>query len=124
MKRSIVLFNGQYYWECHEALEDLWLEARGTPVRYVYWVVIQVACCLLHYRDGNLAGAEGMLEKARGKLRRWKKEEAENSLLEYNLSWSALAREVFAVGKGAPLKEYENLYMFRFKNPTDWEYHF
>ena len=123
MKQGIELFNRQHYWECHEVLEDVWLEGRGDPARYVYWAVIQVACCLLHWRDGSLVGAAGMLEKAKDKLAKWEKEEAVNSLLEYNLDWSALRKEVFSIEKGAPLKEYENLYNFRFKEPEFWEYH-
>ena len=124
MKHGVDLFNRQYYWECHEALEDVWLEDRGEPARYVYWAVIQVACCLLHLRDGNLAGAEGMLEKAKGKLRRWEGEEAENPLIERNLLWSEFSGEVFAVERGALPEDYGNLARFRFKDPDDWEYEF
>ena len=122
MKQGAKLFNEQYYWECHEALEEVWLEDRGDPARYVYWAVIQVACCLLHWRDGNLVGAEGMLDKAKGKLKRWEKEEAENPLLERNLYWSEFSREISALGKGASLEGYKNLARFRFKNPDEWEY--
>ena len=122
MRQGVDLFNSGHYWECHEALEDIWLEDRGNPVRYVYWAVIQVACCLLHHRDGNLVGAAGMLEKAREKLERWRREGAENSLLERNLRWSAFAGEVFAVGEGTALEDYEALARFRFRDPTDWEY--
>ena len=123
MQHGVALFNRRHYWECHEALEDIWLEDRGNPVRYVYWAVIQVACCLLHHRDGNLAGAEGMLEKAKGKLERWNREESENPLLERNLCWSVLSGAVFGVEKGAVLEDYDNLARFRFKEPQDWEYH-
>ena len=122
MEHGVKLFNGQCYWECHEALEDVWLEDRGDPARYVYWAVIQVACSLLHRRDGNLAGAKGMLEKAKEKLERWKGEEADNPLLEENLLWSKFGKEVFAVEGGASLEGYDNLFRFRFKDPDDWEY--
>ena len=123
MQQGIVFFNRQRYWECHEVLEDAWLEARGDPARYVYWAVIQVACCLLHWRDGNLTGAAGMLKKAKDKLSQWEKEEAVNFLLEHNLDWTRFRREVFSIKMGAGLEEYRNLYAFRFKDPVLWEYH-
>ena len=123
MREGIELFNSERYWECHEALEDIWLEDRGEPARYVYWAVIQIACCLLHSRDGNLAGAEGMLEKSKDKFRRWEKEEPVNHLLEHNLHWFTLSQMVFAISRGAPLEQYRPLHAFRFREPEDWEYH-
>ncbi len=70
MAESIRLFNQQKYWECHEALEDLWMEDRQDPVRNVYWAVIQVAAACIHYRDSNLVGCQGMIAKAKEKFRR------------------------------------------------------
>ena len=60
IRKGVEFYNVRKYWECHEELEDHWLEDRGDNARYVYWVIIQAATALFHYEDGNLAGATGM----------------------------------------------------------------
>ena len=42
MREGVELFNQQMYWECHESLEDVWMEDKGDLARNVYWAVIQV----------------------------------------------------------------------------------
>lgn len=64
MKEGLTLFNEQKYWECHEALEDVWMEDRNDNARNVYWAVIQVAAACIHYRDSNLIGAQGKIGRA------------------------------------------------------------
>lgn len=41
VRKGVVLFNQQKYWECHEELEHHWLESRGDNARLVYWAVIK-----------------------------------------------------------------------------------
>ena len=69
-KEGVLLFNEQKYWECHEVLEDHWLESRGDNARYVYWAIIQVAAAMIHYRDENLSGARGLIAKAKEKFQK------------------------------------------------------
>ena len=115
MKQGVILFNQQKYWECHEILEEQWLEDRGDPARYVYWAVIQVACSMVHYLDNNLTGALGMLGKAKDKFSRCEEKGVETPLLYKNLSWDKLKKWVFE-------ENYRQLYGFRFKDPLLWEY--
>lgn len=122
MKHGIKLFNQQKYWECHEYLEDHWFEDMGDNARYVYWAVIQVACSMIHYRDGNLAGAFGMLKKARDKFTQCESKKVETELLYKVLSWEKLKKLVFSIPDDAPLEAYKVLYAFRFKDPSLWDY--
>lgn len=85
---GLILFQAGDYWECHEVLEDAWMEAAHDPVRYIYWAVIQVAVSLYHYEDGNFAGAFGMMKNAKEKLRECEKRHVESELLEQKLAWS------------------------------------
>lgn len=53
------------YFECHEVLEELWLEC-GRDL--FYQGLLQVAVGLFHHRNGNLRGAMKMLRSALAKL--------------------------------------------------------
>jgi uncharacterized protein len=55
------------YFECHEVMEELWLEeGRNT----LYQGLLQVAVGLYHYRNGNVGGAVKLLTAALEKLER------------------------------------------------------
>jgi predicted metal-dependent hydrolase len=44
-QRGVALFNQGHYWECHEALEPLWLKSRGLD-RHFYGGIILLAAAL------------------------------------------------------------------------------
>lgn len=117
---GIRLFNVQKYWECHEELEHHWLEEAG-PIRNVYWAVIQVAASMIHYRDGNLVGAKGLIQKAKQKFDRCEQFKIESELLERNLSWSELKAMAREVPNEPELSDFKKLFEFRFKEPTTWK---
>jgi hypothetical protein len=117
---GIRLFNAQKYWECHEDLEDHWRE-EPAPVRNVYWAVIQVAAAMIHYRDENLIGACGLINKAKQKFDRCEQLKIENELLERNLSWTELKKMVRMVPDEALLTDFKKLFEFRFKDPSSWK---
>lgn len=108
------LYNQQKYWECHEYLEDHWFEDMGDNARYVYWTVIQVACSLHHHRDGNTAGAAGMLAKAKDKFQRCRELGVETPLLRDHLNWETFRRLVFEIPPAASPESYQKLQAFRF----------
>lgn len=114
MKKAIALFNAQKYWECHEELEHHWLEETG-PLRNVYWAVIQVAASMIHYRDGNLVGAKGLLVKSKEKFKRVESFKIENKLLNEELDWQQLKELVFKVPAEPQLEDFKDLFEFRFK---------
>jgi predicted metal-dependent hydrolase len=53
------------YFECHEVLEELWLEEGRDPL---YQGLLQVAVGLYHFRNDNLGGAIKLLTAAVEKL--------------------------------------------------------
>ncbi|MBI3735815.1 DUF309 domain-containing protein [Candidatus Sumerlaeota bacterium] len=50
------LFNERDFYECHEVLEDLWMETQAEERPY-YQGLIQTATAFYHLENGNLAGA-------------------------------------------------------------------
>jgi predicted metal-dependent hydrolase len=53
------------YFECHEVMEELWLE-EGRSL--LYQGLLQVAVGLYHYRNGNVSGAMKLFTAALEKL--------------------------------------------------------
>jgi predicted metal-dependent hydrolase len=116
IREGVELFNEQKYWECHEALEDLWLEDRQDTARLIYWAIIQVAAACIHYRNKNLVGAQGMIAKAKDKFLRTRSEHALTDVVLEHLDWVELEGLVFAISDEKPeLEEFADLFEFRFK---------
>ena len=117
IKEGIELFNEQKYWECHESLEDLWMEDKNDSARYIYWAIIQVAAACIHYRDSKIIGAQGMINKAREKFRRTRELHVLTPIVLKYLDWAELEALVAQIKeKDAKLEDFEELYNFRFKN--------
>jgi len=118
IREGLALYNAHKFWECHEYLEDHWMEDIGDQARLIYWAVIQVATALYHARDENLNGAQGMLLKAKDKLKRIEEARAETGLLK-QINWrkfKLLVREV--PGHEAKLEDFNELFEFRFPLPS------
>ena len=117
MEEGVRLFNDQMYWECHESLEDVWMEDRNDQARTVSWAVIQVAAACIHYRDHKIIGAQGMILKAKEKFRRCHDLHILTPLVLKYLDWQELEALVMKIpDKEAKLEDFEDLYNFRFKN--------
>ena len=64
--RFLVYFNHERdYFECHEVMEELWLEEGRHPV---WQGLLQVAVGLYHHRNGNVNGAIKLFQQALAKL--------------------------------------------------------
>jgi predicted metal-dependent hydrolase len=122
--KGIELYNQEKFWECHEELEDPWMELRGEGAQYVFWFVIQVATSLFHVRQKNLAGAIGMHKKAMEKLKKIDQFGAESDILRKYLNWDRFRQLVSTIPKQATLEDFEELYQFRFPRPDKWPAHF
>lgn len=60
-KEGLKLFNEKKYFECHEVIEDLWLETPESDVhRDLYKGVIQAAAAIYQFDRGILTGARGL----------------------------------------------------------------
>lgn len=63
---AVDLFNHGYYWEAHEAWESLWHAAgRHGQVGDFLKGLIKLAAAGVKYREGNAAGVERHLDRAR-----------------------------------------------------------
>ena len=64
---GIRLFNTQKFFEAHEALEEVWLNAEGRQKIFLHGL-IQVAAAFHHHTKGNIAGFRSLLGKGLSKL--------------------------------------------------------
>jgi predicted metal-dependent hydrolase len=60
------------YFECHEVLEELWLEEGRFPL---YQGLLQVAVALYHHRNGNVGGSIKLFTAAIEKLEMYSEQE-------------------------------------------------
>jgi predicted metal-dependent hydrolase len=123
MMEGVRLYNQGKFWECHEELEDHWLADMGDDARYVYWVVIQVATALYHHADGNLAGAKGMLNKAKEKILQCERRQVESDIMNKFLAWKRFKKLVKEVPNEPILEDFLKLKEFRFSDPDKWSPH-
>ncbi len=56
------------YFECHEVMEELWLDKNRHPL---YQGLLQVAVGLYHHRNGNRGGSIKLFSQAIDKLERY-----------------------------------------------------
>jgi len=66
--QGIRLFNEEYFFEAHEVLEDLWKREHGKPKLFLQGL-IQICAAYHHFQNGNLIGAETLLERGAQKMR-------------------------------------------------------
>ena len=74
LREGIALFNRGEFFDCHELLEELWLESTGERKEFLQGL-IQVAVALHHLRNRNRLGAKRLLTAAMEKLEEYGPEE-------------------------------------------------
>ena len=67
LRHGIDLFNRGAFFECHEALEEIWTPERG-PRRLFLQSIIHIAVAFYHVQRGNRIGAERQLRKGLKKM--------------------------------------------------------
>ena len=99
-QEGIALFNRGRFFDCHEALEEVWLEFSGERKKFLQGL-IQVAVALHHLRNGNRVGAERLLAAAVEKLAG---DSPEQELLDVDALLAALAplRKQIRAGESPP----------------------
>ncbi len=68
VRQGIEEFNRGEFFECHESLEDAWIEEPGR-VRFLYQGILQVGVGFYHQQNGNWRGATGVLQSGIERLR-------------------------------------------------------
>ncbi len=61
--QAIDCFNKGQYFECHEFLEELWLQGNG-PRELFYQAILQAAVALYHLERKNIFGAKSLFESS------------------------------------------------------------
>ena len=67
---GIVLFNRGDFFEAHEVWESLWMDT-SSPEKKFYQGLIQAAVGLLHFCNGNVAGAAKLYKSSRDYMLRY-----------------------------------------------------
>ena len=65
--QGIEEFNRGEFFECHEYLEEAWMQETGR-VRYLYQGILQVGVGFYHLQNGNWRGATGLLRNGTTRL--------------------------------------------------------
>jgi uncharacterized protein len=67
--KGIEEFNRGEFYECHEYLEEAWMQEPGR-VRFLYQGILQVGVGFYHLQNGNWRGATGLLRNGAVRLER------------------------------------------------------
>ena len=67
LARGVAQFNRGFYFECHETLEEMWSDLRGSS-RDFFQGLIQVSVGFHHLGRGNRAGALKTFTRALGRF--------------------------------------------------------
>ena len=121
INRGLILYNDELYWECHEELENHWLEESGDDVRYIYWTIIQVAAALLHYENNNLGSALSLINKAKEKVTKCESTQVEGPYLEEVLEWNKFKKLIKDISENDLVVGFKNLKSFKFNSVAKHE---
>lgn len=72
--QSVDLFNDQRYWECHEAMEQIWRRETNPAEKSVQQGMILAASALVHAQKDENAICLGMIPRTLLRLDSWKEE--------------------------------------------------
>jgi uncharacterized protein len=71
--KGIEEFNRGEFYECHEYLEEAWMQ-EPRRVRFLYQGVLQVGVGFYHQQNGNWRGATGLLRNGTQRLKEFEPE--------------------------------------------------
>ena len=71
--KGIEEFNKGEFYECHEYLEEAWMQEPGR-VRFLYQGILQVGVGFYHQHNGNWRGATGLLRNGIARLKEFEPE--------------------------------------------------
>ena len=70
-RRGVEEFNRGFFFECHDTLEELWMETAGNDRQFLQGL-IQVAVGFYHFFNQNFTGAASQFTKGLDKLDRYR----------------------------------------------------
>lgn len=102
--RAIAQFNQKDYYECHDTLEALWMEAT-EPERSFYQGLLQLAVACYHLSQGNQRGAILLLGEGIKRLKPYGADYAAINVVQLVEQAKSLQRELQHSGEVLPLPE-------------------
>ena len=94
---GIRLFNDEDFFECHEVLEELWMETHGYEQKF-FQGLSQAAVGMLHFGNENLGGARKLYNSARQKLEQYPSPFLQMDLLQFLLDFEFCFQELLEAG--------------------------
>ena len=110
---GLELYNQGEYWDCHEDLEEKWLQRTYQNEKYIFWAVIQVATALYHVERQNIAGARGMIIKSKEKIEKSLEAKLQSKELD-SIDWSTFAELVMGIPNNPDFVDFNELKKFKF----------
>lgn len=92
-REGLRLFNEEEFFECHDALEELWSETEGEPKKFLQGL-IQAAIALFHFGNENFGGAKKLYTSSRKLLDAYDAEYWDVALGEFLNDFEACFREL------------------------------
>ena len=68
MAEGVAYFNREYFFEAHDAFEELWMDAREPISRALFHGLVNLATGFYHFRMNNFSGMQSQLRKGLVKL--------------------------------------------------------
>jgi len=63
LARGIDFFNREYFFEAHDEIEELWMDARHRQQRDLFHGLVNIATGFYHFRMNNFKGMRSQLTK-------------------------------------------------------------
>lgn len=68
LAEGVDFFNREYFFEAHDVIEELWMDAREQTQRDLFHGLVNIATGFYHYRMENRNGMQSQLQKGVNKL--------------------------------------------------------
>jgi uncharacterized protein len=69
-EKGVELFNNRHFFECHDVIEEIWMEWRGND-RTFFQGIIHIAVGFYHLDNENFRGSRSQFSKGIAKLERF-----------------------------------------------------
>ncbi|HEY3132200.1 MAG TPA: DUF309 domain-containing protein [Acidobacteriota bacterium] len=109
--KGLQLFNREQFYECHDTLEELWLEDSGSD-RLFYQGLIQVAVGFYHLTGVKLGAARTMMRMALEKLAHYPPKHRGIQLAEFReqvAAWKRILDEAIALKGDVPKRSFPKI---------------
>ncbi len=96
--RGIEEFNAGEFYECHEYLEEAWMQ-EPRRVRFLYQGILQVGVGFYHLKNGNWRGATGLIRNGTVRLKEFEPESLGIDVASLVRESEACLRKLEALGR-------------------------